>query len=69
MNDAEVWISRQRRSGEPCIHGTRMPTSLVASLANDGADIKGLYPWLTDEQIASAVWFEETYTKRRKRKR
>lgn len=65
MSDAEIWIDRGRQSGEPCVYGHRLPTRLIASLHRDGPEVpRDWYPYLTDEQISAAVWFEATFQRR-----
>jgi uncharacterized protein (DUF433 family) len=68
MVDAAVWVDPGRRSGEPCIGGTRIPTHMIASLVWDGGFelVRQGWPYLGVEQILGACWFEVTHGNRRK---
>ena len=35
-DNAHVWVDPRRQGGEPCIHGTRLPTAYMASLVRQG---------------------------------
>lgn len=61
--EAAVWVSPRRRSGEPCIFGHRLPTAQVASLVWDGGmgAIRQGWPYLRDDQILVACWYEVTH--------
>ena len=48
-------------SGQPCVAGTRLPTSCVRSLAKAGYSTDAIieeYPWLLPWQIADALAWE-----------
>jgi uncharacterized protein (DUF433 family) len=58
----ELRIVPGKLSGSPHIAGTRVETTVIAALANDGLDIKRiiqLYPYLTQAQIADCIALEE----------
>jgi uncharacterized protein (DUF433 family) len=55
-----VWVSPGRKSGEPCLGGTRLSASVVAGLAADGMSgeqIRESYPSASDAGVAAAVAF------------
>jgi uncharacterized protein (DUF433 family) len=55
-------ISPWVMSGEPCIEGSRLPTSTVFTLSSrrglSASHIVGLYPGITEDQVADAVRLE-----------
>lgn len=58
-----VTIDPRVRGGTPVVDGTRIPTQLIAMLNVDGmtpADIVGLYPSLTAEQVDQAIAYEDS---------
>lgn len=66
--EAAVWVSPRRRSGDPCIYGHRLPTRQVASLVWGQGGMETMrrgWPYLTDEQILVACWYEVTHGDRR----
>jgi uncharacterized protein (DUF433 family) len=56
-----VSINPHKRSGEPCITGTRIPVAIIASLVNDGVPprhIKRWYPGVTADIARHATtWY------------
>lgn len=49
-----VWVSPGRRGGEPCVEGTRIPTTIVAEAGPPAMDL-----WqLTEAQVRAAMRFE-----------
>jgi uncharacterized protein (DUF433 family) len=56
-----VWINPARRSGEPCITGTRIPVAIIAGLVNDGMPprrVKHWYPGVTADMARQATaWY------------
>lgn len=60
---AVVWADPGRMSGQPCIYGTRLTTRQVARMVADyGIEyVRAGWPYLTDEQIEGACWFERTH--------
>lgn len=76
-DDAYVWITPARQGGEPCVGGTRIPTSLIAHLViptpgvNDAEDIEDIcrdYN-LTRPQVICALWWEYGHRFDRRTKR
>jgi uncharacterized protein (DUF433 family) len=58
--DGCVWVAPGRRSGEPCLGGTRLSASIVAGLAADGLSgeqIRESYPGASDAGVKAAVAF------------
>jgi uncharacterized protein (DUF433 family) len=58
----ELRIVPGKLSGSPHIAGTRVETTAIAALANDGLDtgrILGLYPYLNEAQVADAIALEQ----------
>lgn len=68
---AAVWISPGRRSGEPCVYGTRIPTENVATdtFMRDVACALHCYPQITRGQVLVACWFHATQGSRTWRRR
>jgi uncharacterized protein (DUF433 family) len=66
---AVVWVDPRRMGGQPCVYGTRLTTSQVAHMvAEYGIEcVHEGWPYLTDEQIEGACWFERTYGSKRKK--
>lgn len=66
----EVWISPGRRSGEPCVIGTRIPTEQIARMVLHGtvADVLRDWDYLTRGQVLVACWFHATREGRGSRK-
>ena len=62
---ALIWVDPHRMAGQPCIDGHRLTTRQIARLVRDaGVDyVKQCWPYLTDEQINGAVWFEGEHGK------
>ena len=67
MNETEkivaegVNVNPERQGGQPCIVGTRIPTSSIKSFAREGYSVSAIireYPSLTPAQIADALAFE-----------
>lgn len=60
--DAYVWITPARQGGEACVGGTRIPTSIIASLVegDDGESIDQVCRGydLTRPQVITALWWE-----------
>lgn len=55
---AEIWISRQRMGGTPCIFGTRIPTDVIAAFKDDPNEAGRHYPGITPEHVEAAAWWE-----------
>lgn len=68
---AEIWIDRGRLGGRPCIYGHRLRTRSIACLVMDGGVdlVQKLYPYLTEDQIGAACWFEGTHGRHKKFRR
>lgn len=62
MSDNYVWIDPARKSGEPCIGGTRIPVSMVAELvwAEDVGAAEDTWD-LTRGQVLVACWYAGAY--------
>lgn len=60
---AVVWVDPGRKSGQPCIYGSRLTTRQVAHMvAEYGIEyVREGWPYLTDEQIEGACWFEREH--------
>jgi uncharacterized protein (DUF433 family) len=58
-------------AGQPCIYGHRLTTKAIAFLVADaGVDIvHHLYPYLTEDEIRTACWFEGTHGRNKKFRR
>lgn len=67
-HEAAVWVDPGRRSGEPCIYGHRIPTEMVARLvwAHGMDTVRQGWPYLTDDQILGACWYEVAHGNRRR---
>jgi uncharacterized protein (DUF433 family) len=53
-----ITVDPRRRSGEPCIRGTRIPVSLIVESLADGdtpEDLLDAYPQLHKEDIQAAL--------------
>lgn len=63
-----TFISPAVLGGEPCIDGTRIPTSSMHALVNDrgmtAAQVVRLYPQLTGDSVAEAVGLERAMRER-----
>lgn len=59
MSDAAVWIDPARRSGEPCVGGTRIPVNMVINIVwKRGLDVAyECWPDLTRQEILGACWY------------
>jgi uncharacterized protein (DUF433 family) len=57
--DAEIWIDRGRKSGQPCVYGSRVPVETLVRYADACGDDAALeaYPSATVEALAAARWF------------
>lgn len=58
----ELRIVPGKLSGSPHVAGTRVETTAIAALANDGLDTKRiiqLYPYLNEAQVADAIALEQ----------
>lgn len=58
MTDAAVWSHPARRSGDPCVGGTRVPVNLVIAVvwAHGVAEAETSYD-LSRQQILGACWY------------
>lgn len=62
-----VSVDRLVRGGEPVVRGTRIPVSVLADLARQGASREELledYPALTPESLEAALFYAELYPRR-----
>lgn len=59
MSDAYIWIDPARKSGEPCIGGTRLDLDIVVETVwHSGADnALDLWPQLSRGQVLVACWY------------
>lgn len=70
MSDAAVWIDPARRSGDPCIGGTRLPVDTIIEAAWRNGVPAAIDTWeVTRAQVLGACWYAATYGTRRWRKR
>lgn len=62
MSDAYVWIDPARRSGEPCVGGTRIPVEMVVGVvwAYGMSEAITHWPDLTRAQVLTACWYAGT---------
>lgn len=59
LADAFVWIDPQRRSGDPCINGTRITTEQVADYVAAGLADELVRDFeLSPAQVAVGCWYE-----------
>jgi uncharacterized protein (DUF433 family) len=67
---AAVWVDPGRRSGEPCLYGTRIPVdTIVRCTWARGAEFT-MANWLvTASQVFGACWYVAVHGKRKWRKR
>lgn len=58
-----IWIDPERKSGQPCIGGHRLPVSCVIGfLEHDGEQgVFAAYPQLTVEQVRLARWYHDRF--------
>lgn len=58
-----IWIDPERKSGQPCIGGHRLPVSCVIGfLEHDGEQgVLAAYPQLTVEQVRLARWYHDRF--------
>ena len=64
-----VSVDGQIMSGQPCVAGTRLPTSCIRSFVKAGFGVDAIieeYPWLLPWQIADALAWEMRPAKDRK---
>lgn len=56
---AEIWVDRDRQSGQPCVWGTRLPVLTLVRYADACGDAAALeaYPWATAEDLAACRAF------------
>lgn len=54
-----VEVDPEVMAGTPVIKGTRIPTSLVHLIQQEGQNPRELYPDLTNEQVRDAIAYEE----------
>jgi len=56
---AEIWIDRRRKSGQPCVYGTRLPVETLVRYAEGGNDEVALaaYPGTTTADLDAARAF------------
>lgn len=58
---SEYFESRpDKRGGEPCVKGTRIPVRIIAGLVRDGyppRDVKQLYPGVTAAMARASIDF------------
>lgn len=59
MSNAYVWIDPARKSGEPCVGGTRVPVEMVADIvwAHGVDEALTQWPYITRPQILNACWY------------
>lgn len=58
MSDAYVWIDPARRSGEPCIGGTRVPVYMVVEMVWANGVTVAEETWcLSRAQVLVACWY------------
>jgi uncharacterized protein (DUF433 family) len=68
----ELRIVPGKLSGSPHVAGTRVETTALAALANDGLDtarIIQLYPYLNEAQVSDAIALEQDLDQNLKFKR
>lgn len=61
--DAYVWVTPARQGGEPCVGGTRIPTSIIANICEPHEDAETIDSVcrmynLTRPQVICALWWE-----------